>query len=342
MKKIVVTLLILGIIGGGAYGGCRYFMKEGQPSGERISSDSEDAVYVDQLSAITGYGSGNGFIERFGGEVKAQETVKIKLESERKVKECFVKTGERIKTGQKLFRYDTQEDEDKLAQAQIDIERAQDSIEVSKKTIQQLEKERAKAGQEDQLIYTTDILSQENSIKKDEYEVKSKQLEITNLQERIKNSVVTSDLDGTIQKISDPDNPGDSMDSGSDYITILADGNYRVKGKANEQNFSMISEGMEMLIHSRLEDGKTWKGTISEIITSGQATEEDTDNSSESSNYAFYVELENSDGLLLGQHVYLEQDVGQEQRRDGLWLEDIYLVQEEDQAFVWKAGGCFY
>jgi len=59
---------------------------------------------------------------------------------------------------------------------------------------------------------------------------------------------------------------------------------------------------------------------------------------SSSSSYAFYVELDHSEGLILGQHVYLEPDLGQEEEKTGLWLEDYYVIQENDKAYVWMAN----
>ena len=45
-----------------------------------------------------------------------------------------------------------------------------------------------------------------------------------------------------------------------------------------------------------------------------------------STSYPFYVELESSEGLLLGQHVYIEQDNGLEEREEGIWLDEAFLV----------------
>ena len=39
------------------------------------------------------------------------------------------------------------------------------------------------------------------------------------------------------------------------------------------------------------------------------------DDTTSSSTYPFYVTLDSSDGLMLGQHVYIEMDEGQEERR---------------------------
>lgn len=351
MKKALITILILGILGGGIYGAYYYFYGKDATSSERVSSTSEDAVYVDLVSTITGYGSGNGLIDRYGGVIEPQATLEVKLESDRKVKECFVKEGDEVKEGQRLFVYDTQDDEDKLAQAEIDIEKAENDIEVSEKTIAQLEKEKAKASSDDQLSYTTDILSYQNSITQSEYEIKSKQLEVEQLKETIANATVTAEMAGIVQKISDPNSTDSSSyygsSSSSAYITILAIGDFRVKGTANEQiiNQGTIYPGMPVIVYSRVDSTQTWYGEVSEVNTDNTEDENsgntyyyygNSENSS--SSYTFYVELENSDNLILGQHVYMEENAGQNDKKDGMWLEEYYIMQEDDRAYVWMAN----
>lgn len=349
MKKVLIAVLALGLIGGGGYGAYRYFSADTQKEESgRVSSDSDDAVYVDAVSAITGYGSGNGLIERYGGEVEPQATLEVKLENERKVEECFVKEGDEVKEGQRLFSYDTQDDEDKLAQAEIEIERAQGEIEVSQKSIEQNEKDRKNASADEQLTYTTYILQEQNNIKQKEYEIKQKQLEMEQLKENISEAIVTAEMAGIVQKINDSSTSNSysysySGEESSAYITILAAGDFRIKGTINEQNLNsgLIYEGMDMLVYSRVNDDQVWSGTITEIKTDNK--EEENNNyyyygdSAGSSNYSFYVELENSDGLILGQHVYMEENVGQNEEKDGLWLEEYYITQDEDQAWVWAA-----
>lgn len=350
MKKAIVTVLILGLIGAGGYGVYHHFFADKDGETQRVSSDAENAVYVDLVSTITGFGSGNGLVDRYGGEVEPQDTLQVKLENDRTVKECYVKEGDEVEEGQRLFTYDTQDDEDKLAQAQIDIEKAEGDIEISEKAIEQYEKEKAKANEDDKLMYTTNILTEQNNIKKSEYEIKSKQLEMEKLKESIANATVTAELAGVVQKISDPNqtDSGYSYGSGNNenvYITILAAGDYRIKGSVNEQNLSQIETGMEMIVHSRVDDTVTWKGEISEIKTDNKEEESadsmyyySSSENSGSSNYSFYVELENSDGLILGQHVYMEQDLGQDKVKDGLWLEEYYIFQEGEKSYVWLAN----
>lgn len=352
MKKAVIAFAVLCIVGAGGYGVYHHFFENTEAS-DRVSSTSEDAVYVDQVSTITGFGSGNGLTQRYGGEVEPQETLEVKLESDRTVKQCFVKEGDDVKEGQRLFVYDTQDDEDKLAQAQIDIEKAQGDIEVSKKQIASYEKAKANASSDEQLEYTTNIMTAQTAIKQSEYEIKTKELEVKNLKEKIADATVTSQLDGVVQKINDTSDSSSSYyGSGSDsnaYITILSAGDYRIKGSVNEQNLQDLQDlynmGATILVHSRVDDTKTWRGTISEIKTD-KAEENDSNTyyyggsgNADSSSYAFYVELENSDDLILGQHVYMEEDTGDEEKKDGLWLEDYYIMQEDDgKAYVWMAG----
>ncbi|MFR8547946.1 MAG: efflux RND transporter periplasmic adaptor subunit [Lachnospiraceae bacterium] len=349
MKKALVAVLVVGLLGAGGYGAYQHFFADKEEEQERVSSTSEDAVYVDLVSQIAGLGSGNGLIERFGGEVEPQATLEVKLENERTVKKCFVKEGDRVKEGQKLFVYDTQEAEDKLAQAQIDIERAQGDIELSKQTISQLEKDKNEASADDKLVISTQILEAQNSIKRSEYEIKSNELTISQLEEDIKNATVTAEMGGLVQKISDPnssDSYGYGGDSGNVYMTILADGEFRIKGTVNEQNYQQIqaSVGMPMIVYSRVDSSKTWSGMISEVKDSADEQSEDGYSSymmgdeAGSSNYSFYVELDSSEGLMLGQHVYMELDAGQNDVKEGLWIDDYYIIQEDDQAYVWMAN----
>lgn len=348
MKKVVIAVVVIGLVGAGGYGVYHHFFENTADSGERVSSDSADAVYVDKISDITGYGSGNGLIERFGGEVEPQSTLEVKLESDRTVKQCFVKEGDHVKEGQRLFVYETQEDEDKLAQAEIDIEKAQGEIELQEKAIKQYEKQMAEVGADEKLEYTIQIRTSENEIKQQEYAIKSKELEIKNLKETIANATVTAEMAGTVQKINDSTDNSNSYgyygsgDSSSAYITILSDGDFRVKGTLNEQNRGMFDVGSPMIVYSRVDNTKTWIGEVSEIKTEPEENEENNyyygGSGSDSSNYPFYVELESSEGLLLGQHVYMEVDSGQNDQKDGLWLEDYYIIQEEGKSYVWYAN----
>ena len=53
--------------------------------------------------------------------------------------------------------------------------------------------------------------------------------------------------------------------SGQAFMTILATGEYRVKGKVNEQNASQVMEGARAIIRSRVDENMTWQGTYTAV-----------------------------------------------------------------------------
>jgi len=51
------------------------------------------------------------------------------------------------------------------------------------------------------------------------------------------------------------------------------------------------------------------------------------------------VTLDNIDGLILGQHVYVEPDYGQSRTAEGLWIPVWYISDVESSPWVWAANG---
>ena len=50
------------------------------------------------------------------------------------------------------------------------------------------------------------------------------------------------------------------------------------------------------------------------------------------------MNLDSSDGLMLGQHVYIEPDEGQDDNKVGIWLNDYFIVDADtDSPYVWIA-----
>ena len=343
-KRIIIVLGILIAAGGIGSGVWYHFNGSGQ------SGSGDTVVYVSKVSVITG--AETAATNRFAGVVEPQETVNVKIESGRKVKEVQVKTGEEVKKGQLLFEYDLSSIEDDLKQAQLDLDRL---------------KKKAKA--EDQLSYTIEIETNKMNLKKNEYSQKSKQSEIDKLQSATQNTEVRSEIDGVIQKIDtskmtsdDGDSVDDSSamdstsssDSSSDssaFITILSTGAYRVKGKVNEQNRDSIVPGEAVIIRSRVDSSKTWKGTMGSIDVNNGTSDDSSndmyfgmsstssDDQTTSTSYPFYVELDSSENLMLGQHVYIERDIGQDDQKDGLWLSDYYILDTDtNEPYVWAAN----
>lgn len=343
MKKFLVTVLILAVLGGSGYAAWRYL-----GPGAANSSDANNVVFVDAVSMIAGLEGGNGLSNRYNGVIEPQETWKVEQSQDQKIEEMYVEVGDNVKTGQELFKYDTTEAQNSLAQAEIDLERTANDIENTKAQIEELKAAQAKAGQDEQLNYTIEIQTAENTVKRTEYEQKSKQVEIEQLQKTINNSVVTSEIDGVVKTINT-----DSSSSINSYtgeaeplLTILATGDYRVKGTVNEQNVPSLPLGSRVIVHSRVDENQIWRGTLDSIdMEDASSNQSDSymysgsSSNNSSSTYPFYVILDDDEGLMLGQHVYIEIDNGQMEAKSGLWLEAYYIVEEEGQnPYVWAAN----
>ena len=276
MKKRIIIVLGILIAAGGIGTGVWYHFY-----GNTQGKTGDSIVYVSKVSVISG--TETAAVNRFAGVVEPQKTVNVKIESGRKVKEVEVKTGEEVKAGQLLFEYDLSSIEDDLKQSQLDLDRLKNEQISLTEQISTLEAEKKKAKADDQLSYTIEIETNKMNLKKNEYSQKSKQAEIDKLQSATQNTEVRSEIDGVIQKIDtskmtsddgdsvDDSSTMDSMssnDDGSDssaFITILSTGAYRVKGKVNEQNRDSVVPGESVIIRSRVDSSKTWKGTMGSI-----------------------------------------------------------------------------
>lgn len=361
MKKRILILLGILIIGGGAAGVCWKMGVFGQ------QETSGDSVYVTSISDLTGQTS--GVSNRYAGVVEPQETVSVELESGRTVKEVQVKTGDQVKKGQLLFEYDLSSIQESLEEAQLDLDRLKNEATSLNEQIATLEKEKKKASQDNQLSYTIEIETNKMNLKKNEYSQKSKQAEIDKLQSATGNTEVRSSIDGVIQKIDtsklttddsssvddssaddssyDSSYGDDSSGSSNAFITILSTGAYRIKGTVNELNVNSIIEGEPVIIRSRVDSSQTWKGTMGTIDkdsassssnSSNYGMTDSSDSQTSTSTYPFYVNLDSSDGLMLGQHVYIEMDEGQDTEKTGIWLNEVYIVDADtDSPYVWAA-----
>lgn len=312
--------------------------------GRNTDSASDNVVYVNTVEMLTGLGSGSGSINRFAGVVESQQTWEVQQDSEKTVKDILVQTGQNVEIGTPLFTYDTAKMEQDLSQAQLDLEKLDNDITNTKSQIEQLQKEKKQADKDNQLSYTMEIQTLETEMKRSEYEKKSKSVEIGKLQDSIQNATVTSEIAGIVKSINNGSGTNIYTGESQAFMTILALGDYRVKGSINEQNMSSIMQGQRMIIHSRVDEEQTWSGTISNIDRENPTTGNNngmvysgssSDSMTQTSNYPFYVELDSSDGLMLGQHVYMEVDNGQQEKKEGLWLPEYFISDADSDPYVW-------
>ena len=343
-KKIVLIVCIIVaviIIGGGAI----WFLLLNDGG----SSKSTVTAYVDSVAMVTGMGNNNGTQNRYSGVVEAQESMDITKDEQKPIKDIFVAVGDTVEIGTPLFEYDTDQTALNLEQARIDLESLNNEITNYNNQVAELQKEKAKAPASEQLSYTTQIQTAQLNAKRSEYNKKSKEAEIEKLENDLTNATVVSEMKGIVKSLNTNGEYDYNTGNLKPFMTIMAVGDYRVKGKVNEQNVWSLMEGTPVLIRSRVDSDVTWTGTISRVDTSG--TYEDTESGSNggviyygggsngqtSTNYAFYVTPDDADALMLGQHVFIELDGGQEEEKEGIWISSMYLVWEGDEAYAWIA-----
>ena len=305
---------------------------------------SGTAVYVqsvERLAAMGGIAPGN----RFLGLVVSEHTAEVSRDADKTIQELLVKEGDDVKEGQPLFCYDTEELQLNLDKKNLELEQLKSSIESYKEKIKSLERERSGLSGTAKLQYTVEIQSAQVDQKEAELKLKTKEDEVKKAQELLDNSTVTSPITGRVQKINENDTT-DSDGKPAAYITIQQSGAYRVKGVLGELQRGSLKEGDRVKLVPRTEEDAAWTGTVTLVDYENptQGTDMDryygssSDEMTTASRYPFYVELDSTDGLMLGQHLYIELDTGAD--APGVGISGAFLCYNEDgSAYVWAEKG---
>lgn len=301
---------------------------------------SEGTVYVQSVKSLAALG-GIAPGDKFTGIVTSEDAVKIEKDSDKTVKELYVKEGDDVKEGDKLFAYDTEELQLTLDKQKLEQQQLESSITSYESQIETLQKSLDTVGGSTKLQYTIEIQSTQVDLKEAQIKLKTKQSEVQKSEELLANAEVTSPVDGRIQSVNDSggtDNNGNALP----YISIQKTGVLRVKGLLGELQRGGIQEGDRVTILSRT-DSSTWSGTVtlvdyenpSQGSNMDQYYSTSSDEMTSSSRYPFYVDLDDTQGLLLGQHVYLELE-SEEEAPQGLNISSAFIAYNEDgTAFVW-------
>ena len=309
-------------------------------------SQNESHVFVQKVSDLSAMG-GIAPTDRFSGIVVSESVTEIKKDSDKVIDQVYVKQGDDVKEGQQLFSYDTEQLQLTLDKQRLEAEQLQSSIESYTEQITQLEKDRDRAwSSSDKLKYTLQIQTNQIDLKESELKLKTKQSEVQKSEHLLANAVVTSPVDGRITSLGDDQT--DENGNPKPYITIQQTGTLRVKGTLNEMQRGAVQEGNRIRIESRVDPSAVWMGTVTLVdyenpnqSSGNRYMSSSSDDMSNSTKYPFYVELDSSDGMLLGEHVYLsvEQEESSE-TLEGLTLGSAFVCfDEEGNSYVWADNG---
>ena len=313
----------------------------------RKSSDgsTENVVYVNSVDNLMNPGSGNGAVNRFAGVVETQKQVDIQQSQDKTVKDIYVEVGQEVSKGDPLFSYDTEKSQEDLEKAKLELERIDNNIGNKQNEIAALEKEKKSAGNDAQLDYTMQIQSAQMELKQSEYEKKSKQVEIQKLQDSIENCQVTSEIDGVVKSINNGNQDSNSYSGDSQaFMSIIAMGDFRIKCKVNEQNIASVTPGQAVIVHSRVDDSVTWKGTMGAVDKENPGNGSNNgyyfssgDGSTQSNSYPFYIELDSSedesficDADTDNPYVWVDDGKGKLEKRS------VTLGQHDDELFQYE------
>ena len=256
---------------------------------------------VDRLSAAA------AAADRFAGVVVSENAVNVSREMDMIIDELMVQEGDTVRKGQKLFSYDSDDLNLTLDKQELEQDRLENQIDELEDQITAVEKEiknETDTTTKNQLNIQLRQLQME--LTQAEYDESNLKLEINNTKKMLKNVNVTAPAAGTIRDIDE-----NSYDA---YIVIQEAGAFRIKGLLNEMNVGMgIMEGTAVQIVSRLDPNITWTGVV-DLVDYENAESNSYDamyygysnSMTTSSSYPFYVSLDTTEGLLLGQHVYIQ------------------------------------
>ena len=293
---------------------------------------SNGNIYVQKVSTIIG----SSYTEnRYSGVVESSETVDINQDGNKSITDMYVKAGQKVSKGDKLFSYDTTEAANSIAQKKLDIEAQNNEITAQNNTIEDYKAELNKGG--DKVEIQARINDASYAIRQAQNTIKATQTEIDQLNKQIENSTVLSTIDGIIKEVN-KDGGTDESGNQKPLVSITQTTDFRVKGSISEMG--TISEGTSVIVRSRVNEDQIYKGTVTKVETDPQSNSNNNfngaDSSESASKYPFYVSLDNNKGLMLGQHVYIEADNGQSTKKKGIWLDASFIVSDDNgNSYVW-------
>ena len=284
---------------------------------------------------------------KYPGIIEPQDTVEVKKDASKTLESVLVEAGDSVSVGEALFSYNTDEMNIELRQIALDIENSQSKIADLQNQIKDLEQKLSKANAEsDKASYTLQINDAALSVKNEEYQISVKRMDEQSLQEDINNSQVLSEYNGTVKEVNLSDQP-DSFGNPKPFISIQLSGDYRAVGSISELNVGFIYEGQRVIIRARTDTDLMWQGTVEKIDyenalesnnNNGFFYDSSVESNNQATKYPFYIALDSYEGLILGQHIYIEPIPDSDSIREGLWLPAFYILHDKDEPYVWVRG----
>ncbi|MCQ6278480.1 efflux RND transporter periplasmic adaptor subunit [Bacillus sp. EB600] len=241
-----------------------------------------------------------------------------------KVKELFIKEGQEIEKGQKLFSYDNPELSIQLRQLEIDKKSAKMRSDQGNAKITSIKSEIQKAKDAkspkeviDPLEAQLDDLQFQQ--KTTNLEIEKNKLQEEDLQNKQKDLIIYSSLGGIVKKVNNDMSQSTAQTAGAQtnpVVQIASKDPFIIQGTLTELQKSQIQLNQPITVTAKAVSNKTWKGKITEISEypttdeTGQSLAASVGQQTQNiSYYNFKAVLDEQDGLSPGYHVSIQMDL---------------------------------
>lgn len=243
--------------------------------------------------------------------------------SKGKIKEIYVKEGQEVEKGQKLFTYESADINLQLKQASIDKKITMLNYNQVNDKIKALEKEKKAAS--DNASLESQLEELENQKKSIELEMEKNQLQEEELQSKLNQLTIHSPINGYVKNlhqdleestgITDEGTSSETMGlQGTPIMNIVSKEPFQIQGTLTELQKAQIQANQPIKVTANAVPNKSWNGKIVEVSEfpaatnsgTGQLSGEAGQSTSNLSYYTFKAKLHSQEGLSPGYHVAIQ------------------------------------
>ena len=354
-KKIVIIAVICVVLVVGAVIGIIYARQNTGKAYVQSVGDLDASLYM----------SG----DTFSGTVVESAQMKVLADTEKKVSEIYVKEGDKVKKGDKLFQYDPTLLELTVEDKQLSVKNCENALAAAQdllvkyQNIVPYEEPATEAPQEDEQTdetvaeepatedvqpseepvreeqhYTANekadmIADQQLNIKKAQTALESAQEELDEAKKDLENATVISQLDGTVTQAQTVD----SLVTSTPVCTVTGNTGVTVKCYVDEFNYNALKIGDTLNVTTWMSDANA----TAQVLSVGDYPVENPSGGSGNPNTSYYevtAFLEQNDGFDIGEDVQISI-VSDDSSSDTIMISKMYVRTDTDGSYVLKDDG---
>ncbi|MFD3446599.1 efflux RND transporter periplasmic adaptor subunit [Microbacteriaceae bacterium 4G12] len=262
-----------------------------------------------------------------------------------KVKEIFVKEGDEIEKGAKLFSYENAELTSQIKQAELQKKITSIKYDQEKEQVDSLKKEiqKMKDAGADATKLQDSLKEMELQQKSAELEMERGKLQMADLQKKQNDLIIYSSTNGVVQKVDkDAGQSQQPMGQSKAIVQVASKDPFQIQGTLTELQKAQVAKDQTITVTSKAVPNKKWKGKIIEVsdyptsAEAAQAMSQDGQQAQTISYYSYKASLESQDGLAPGYHVSMQVDLSS---KEMLAVPRSSIVEKGDSPFVYVVEG---